>query len=185
MHLAADLISPDFFNQDLPAGLSQVLFGCETQGPIIFDGRAAVEKLWETARACAKANSAYGSEPPRSSSNLVPSLPVSDGSLSSQLESLHRHLMHESEHPPLQFEHEYLGRVQDELSRLDSSLEPHGQPFDWENTFAYDLHRKVETLSTVGLENWLVEETGANGILRDIQLRGPEAEHIAQSFCWK
>jgi hypothetical protein len=186
LHLAADLISPDFFHQELPKNLSQVLFGCATQNPIIFDGRRAVEELWQIGRACAKPNSAYGRDTKRYSLNRPdPSQPSTRGCFSNQLASLHQTFMHPSEEPPVQYEHEYLGRLQDELCRLDPALEPQGQAFDWENAFAYDVPSSAETTSPVGLEIWLIEQTGKNGFLRDIQLQSSEAEHVVQSLCWR
>lgn len=93
--------------------------------------------------------------------------------------------MHQSEDPPSQYEHEYLGRLQDEICRLDSVVEPQGQAVDWENAFAYNVPSSAEMTSPVGLESWLVEQTGENGILRDIQLHSSEAEHVVQSLCWR
>lgn len=93
--------------------------------------------------------------------------------------------MHPADFPPLQYEHNYLDKLQDELCHLDPAIEPQGQPFDWENAFAYDVQGAVGTISPVGLESWLIEETSENGSLQDIQLHSSEVEHVVQSLCWK
>jgi hypothetical protein len=183
--LCADAISPAFFAQELPAGLDQVLFGCMTRKPIVFQGRTAVKKLWQIGREFAKSNSAYAhAERRRSRDRLSPSEEDWEISVSAELASLHRRFRHPSERPPLQFEHEYLDNVREELCMRYPSVETRGQASNWEAGFAYDV-QDTGNMPSVGLESWLIEETSANGLLEEFTLRGPEVEYVAESLCWR
>lgn len=186
LHLCADAISPSFFAQELPPSLVQVLFGCMTRKPVVFEGRAAVEKLWQVGREQAKSNSAYTqAERQRSRDRASPPEEEWAISVSTELASLHQRFRHPSERPPLQFEHEYLDRVREELCHSYTNVEPYGQASDWENAFAYDVRDTAGDVPSVGLESWLIEETGDNGLLEQIVLQGSEVEHVAESLCWR
>ena len=156
-----------------------------TRKPVVFEGRAAVKKLWEIARYSAKPNSAYAQAEHRPSRDQAS--PIQQDwaiSVSTELAGLHRRLRHPADRPPLQFEHDYLDRVREELCQ-SLIAEPSGQASDWESAFAYDVRDTSGRVPRVGLERWLIEETRENGLLEEIVLRGADVEEVAESLCWR
>lgn len=156
-----------------------------TRKPIVFQGRTAVEKLWQIGRDFAKSNSAYAhAERRRSRDRVSPSEDDWEISVSAELASLHRRFRHPSERPPLQFEHEYLDHLREELCTRNPHLEPRGQASDWESAFAYDV-QDIGSMPSVGLESWLIEETSENGLLKGHTLADSEVQYVAESLCWR
>lgn len=185
LHLGVDAISPNFFAQELPPSLDQVLFGCMTRKPVVFEGRKAVEKLWEIGRHCAKPNSAYAQAESRQSRDRASSSDEEWAiSVSTELADLHQRFRHPADRPPVQFEHDYLDRIREELCQ-SLIAEPRGQASDWESAFAYDVQDTTGRVPSVGLESWLIQETSENGLMEEITLRGSEVEDVAESLCWR
>ncbi|KAJ9104018.1 hypothetical protein QFC19_004152 [Naganishia cerealis] len=188
LFLAADLVSPAFFDQELPKHLSEILFGCSTRKPVVFSGRKSVETLWEIGRTFAKSNSAYMEKFPAMDTRTDQrdtSAITCDISSSGALASLHQRYRYPGEYPPLDFEHNYILKLHEELAKNRSAYEPYMQPFDWENAFAYEVSNPNGRMSPVGLESWLAEETGETGSLRDFAVQESEIIKAVQALCWR
>lgn len=59
-----DLLSPGFFDRDPPASLKSVLFGLNSETPVLFQGRQAIQELWSLARSsrCLPTPGTYSSQ---------------------------------------------------------------------------------------------------------------------------
>ncbi|KAJ9124306.1 hypothetical protein QFC22_001106 [Naganishia vaughanmartiniae] len=188
LYLAADLISPEFFNNQLPKHLQEILLGCSTRKPVVFSGREAVEAFWKIGRTFANSNSAYMERTNTMDVRRYPAYSSDDNcnvTSSGGFAALHQRYRYDQDYPPLTFEYNYTQKLTDAIAKDRSSYELKVQPFDWENAFAYDVGATEGQISPVGLECWLVEEMRETGSLRGIAMPDSEISRVVQALCWR
>ncbi|KAJ9106376.1 hypothetical protein QFC21_001522 [Naganishia friedmannii] len=188
LYLAADLISPGFFDNQLPKHLSEILLGCSTRKPVVFSGREAVEAFWEIGHTFAKSNSAYMNRLNITGMRQVPADLVDETcnvATSGGLAALHQRYRYAQDYPSLAYEIDYTQKLSEAIAKDRSAYEAQMQPFDWENAFAYDVSDTEGRIPPVGLECWLIQEMRETGSLREIAVQDSEINRVVQALCWR
>ncbi|KAJ9126725.1 hypothetical protein QFC24_001756 [Naganishia onofrii] len=188
LYLAADLISPGFFDNQLPKHLSEILLGCSTRKPVVFSGREAVEAFWEAGRTFAKSNSAYMDMVNSTDSRQYPAHSPDEAcsvASSGGLAALHQRYRYAEDYPPVAYEFDYTQKLTNAIAKDRLIYEQQVQPFDWENAFAYDVSDTEGRIPPVGLECWLVQEMRETGSLSRIAVQDSEICRVVQALCWR